>query len=163
MRIRCERCATTYELDEKRLPPHGALVKCTRCDHVFRAAPPAPGSSPASPAAHPGEPPRPSAEERTELFGFSTPAGEEKTATLAEAPPPEPATARRRAPAASAAAHRAGRPPGEEPARTRSPWPWLILAALLVALAIAVGWYVVQSRVATPTTRLPAGVEFLPT
>jgi hypothetical protein len=34
---------------------------------------------------------------------------------------------------------------------------------LLVALAIAVGWYVAQRRVATPTTRLPAGVEFLPT
>jgi hypothetical protein len=30
-------------------------------------------------------------------------------------------------------------------------------------MAIALGWYVVQSRAATPTTRLPAVVEVLPT
>lgn len=161
MRIRCERCATTYELDEKRLPPHGALVKCTRCDHVFRAAPPAPGSGSAPPEPQPVEPPGTAGEERTALFGFTTPPGEEKTASLAAVPPPEPATARRREPPASAQG--AGRPPTAQAARKRSPWPWLILAALLVALAIAVGWYVVQRRVATPTTRLPAGVEFLPT
>ena len=161
MRIRCERCATTYELDEKRLPPHGALVKCTRCDHVFRAAPPAPGSGSDPPEPQPVEPPGTAGEERTALFGFTTPPGEEKTASLAAVPPPEPATARRREPPASAL--RAGRPSTAEAAGKRSPWPWLILAALLVALAIAVGWYVVQRRVATPTTRLPAGVEFLPT
>lgn len=161
MRIRCERCATTYELDEKRLPPHGALVKCTRCDHVFRAAPPAPGSASLLPDAQPEEPTRPTGDERTALFGFSTPAGEEQTANLATAPPPEPATARRRE--VPAAVRRAGGAPAPGPARSRSPWPWVIVAALLLALAIAVGWYVVQRSVATPTTRLPAGVVFLPT
>ncbi len=159
MRIRCERCATTYELDDKRLPPHGALVKCTRCDHVFRAAPPAPRSASTPPGA-PEDSTRPTGEERTALFGFSAPAGEEQTANLAAAPPPGPATTRRRE---AAPARGAGGSPVPGPARSRSPWPWVIVAALLLALAIAAGWFVVQSRVATPTTRLPAGVVFLPT
>jgi len=39
VRIQCERCSTTYELDDSRLPPSGAPVRCTRCQHVFRAFP----------------------------------------------------------------------------------------------------------------------------
>jgi predicted Zn finger-like uncharacterized protein len=162
LRIRCERCATIYELDEKRLPPHGALVKCTRCDHVFRAAPPVPGSDAAPPPDVPGaEGERAAPEERTALFGFSTPgtAGEQ-TATLASAPGSVPPR------------HGSSSPEGEpsRPARpassaTRSGrrWQWMLVAALLAALALALGWYVLQSRVATPTTRLPAGAELLPT
>jgi predicted Zn finger-like uncharacterized protein len=38
--IRCERCSTVYELDERVLPPGGAPVQCTRCQHVFQAFPP---------------------------------------------------------------------------------------------------------------------------
>jgi len=156
LRIRCERCATIYELDEKRLPPHGALVKCTRCDHVFRAAPPVIGSASAPQEGRPGVSPGPSGDERTALFGFATAGAEEKTASLAAVPPPGPAPARRREPVPSVMA--AG-----GPGRARPTWPWLLLAALLVALAVAAGWYLVQSRAATPTTRLPAGVESLPT
>lgn len=156
MRIRCERCATIYELDERRLPAHGALVKCTRCDHVFRAAPPAPGS-PAPPRHGPdAEAPPVAAEEHTELFGFTAPGAVERTASLTAVPPPEPAPPRRRetTPATSAAI----------PDRGRPAWVlWVVLAALVAALAIAAGWYVVQSRAATPTTRLPAGDAFLPT
>ena len=44
-----------------------------------------------------------------------------------------------------------------------SRWPWVLLAAVLAALALAAGWYAAQSRVATPTTRLPAGVVLFPT
>ena len=40
MHIRCERCSTVYELDERVLPPGGAPVQCTRCQHVFHAFPP---------------------------------------------------------------------------------------------------------------------------
>jgi len=40
LHIRCERCATVYELDERILPPTGAPVQCTRCQHVFHAFPP---------------------------------------------------------------------------------------------------------------------------
>ncbi len=156
MRIRCERCATIYELDEKRLPPHGALVKCTRCDHVFRAAPPVAGSVSPSPEAPPGVSPGPPGDERTALFGFATAGAEEKTASIAAVPAPEPAPARRREPVPSVTAKRG-------PGGPRSRWLWVVLAALLVALAVAAGWYLVQSRAATPTTRLPAVVEFLPT
>ena len=155
MRIRCERCATIYELDEKRLPPHGALVKCTRCDHVFRAAPPVAGSVPSAPEAPPGGSPGPSGDEHTALFGFAAAGAEERTASIAAVAPPEPAPARRREPVAPVAA-KGG------PGRASSGWLWVVVA-VLVALAAAVGWYLVQSRAATPTTRLPAGVEFLPT
>lgn len=40
MLISCEKCATTYVLDEKLIPASGAAVQCTRCAHVFTAFPP---------------------------------------------------------------------------------------------------------------------------
>lgn len=39
MLIRCEKCSTLYELDEKLLPRHGAPVQCSKCQHVFKAFP----------------------------------------------------------------------------------------------------------------------------
>lgn len=39
MLIRCEKCSTTYELEERLIPPGGAPVQCSRCEHVFRAYP----------------------------------------------------------------------------------------------------------------------------
>lgn len=162
MRIRCERCATIYELDEKRLPPHGALVKCTRCDHVFRAAPPGPGAAPPPAQDEPGEA-GVAGDERTALFEFSTPGAEEHTASITAVKPPVAAPPRRReAPPSGASATRRVRPaPVTEEKGAR--WPWVLLAAILAALALAAGWYAVQSRVATPTTRLPAVAELLPT
>jgi predicted Zn finger-like uncharacterized protein len=46
--IRCEKCSTLYELDDKLLPPQGAPVQCSRCQFVFKAypAPPSPPSAP---------------------------------------------------------------------------------------------------------------------
>jgi predicted Zn finger-like uncharacterized protein len=146
VRIRCERCATIYELDEKRLPAHGALVKCTRCEHVFRAAPPAPG-----------------ADEKTALFGFSAPGGEEQTANIAGVKPPEPAPPRRRDPIPQATSALRQKPAPAARGERGTRWRWVVLAAIAAALALAAGWYAVQSRVATPTTRLPAGVELFPT
>ncbi|MGB8929693.1 MAG: zinc-ribbon domain-containing protein, partial [Anaeromyxobacteraceae bacterium] len=64
MNIRCERCSTTYELDEALLAPEGSPVQCTKCQHVFNAVPPraagrtlvgVPAASPPQPVA----PPRP--------------------------------------------------------------------------------------------------------
>jgi predicted Zn finger-like uncharacterized protein len=162
VRIRCERCATIYELDEKRLPPHGALVKCTRCGHVFRAAPPAPGGDPPLPQDPSGEG-LPAGDERTALFGFSAPGTAEKTANIASVKPPEPAQPRRREAQPPAPSARRGRPAPPEPERKGTRWSWWVLAAILAALALAAGWYAVQSRVATPTTRLPAVAELLPT
>lgn len=42
MLISCEKCSTTYVLDETLIPASGAAVQCTRCSHVFTAFPPKP-------------------------------------------------------------------------------------------------------------------------
>ncbi|HYQ80067.1 MAG TPA: zinc-ribbon domain-containing protein [Anaeromyxobacteraceae bacterium] len=63
MHLRCERCSAVYELDDALLPPGGAPVQCSRCQHVFHAwappaakGPPAVAVAPAAPAgAGPGE------------------------------------------------------------------------------------------------------------
>jgi predicted Zn finger-like uncharacterized protein len=41
--IRCDKCTTLYELDDKLLPRQGARVQCSRCQFVFTAYPPADG------------------------------------------------------------------------------------------------------------------------
>ncbi len=112
MRIRCERCSTVYELDERRLPPQGAAVKCTRCQLVFRAYPPAsPGdaaaSSPAAvgvdaasgegaPASGADGGGRADAvqDDRTAVFGYAPGGSPERTASFATAEPPEPGPVR---------------------------------------------------------------------
>jgi predicted Zn finger-like uncharacterized protein len=44
--IRCERCSTLYELDDRMLSPEGSPVQCARCQHVFTVRPPqAPGQT----------------------------------------------------------------------------------------------------------------------
>jgi len=100
LRIQCERCATTYELDESRLPPSGAPVQCTRCQHVFRAFPPGaggrtwigqpPAPAPAEPAAA-APPPKPS----PPVAAAKSPAPEPKRPVRAPGPPraPPPADA----------------------------------------------------------------------
>jgi predicted Zn finger-like uncharacterized protein len=141
LRIRCERCATVYELDEKRFPARGALVKCTRCQHVFRAAPPVPDVSPVAPP-----------DDRTEVFGFSSGASPELTASYSSAPAPAPATQGgsgiapvppvshgpqhpRRVAAAQKAAE-----------NHRAVWPWIVLALLLVAAALVAVWFSSRKR-----------------
>jgi predicted Zn finger-like uncharacterized protein len=69
LNIRCERCSTTYELDETLLAPEGSPVQCTKCQHVFTAVPPRTAGRtlvgvPAAPAPHPVAPPRPPAPEQ---------------------------------------------------------------------------------------------------
>ena len=39
MRISCENCSSTYELDARLIPSVGAPVQCTRCGHVFTVLP----------------------------------------------------------------------------------------------------------------------------
>ncbi len=169
VRIRCERCATTYELDERRLPAHGALVKCTRCDHVFRAAPPGgaaqagAGDGDRRPEALASE--RPNGEVRTALFGFGAPAAEERTAPIGESPPPAPAVARPAEAKGPSPARKPAAVPERGPAagKTRSAWPWVLVAALIAAALLAGWFYLGQRKAATPTTRLPAGAELFPT
>jgi predicted Zn finger-like uncharacterized protein len=72
--IRCERCATHYELDEALLADEGSSVQCTRCQHVFKAfprrataatraatAPPAPAAPRPRPEPAAARPPPPAA------------------------------------------------------------------------------------------------------
>ncbi|MBW1684922.1 MAG: zinc-ribbon domain-containing protein [Deltaproteobacteria bacterium] len=35
MIITCEQCQTQFQLDESRIPEHGARVRCSRCEHAF--------------------------------------------------------------------------------------------------------------------------------
>jgi predicted Zn finger-like uncharacterized protein len=48
--IRCEKCATLYELDDNMLPPGGAPVQCSRCQFVFTAYPEQRAGGPTTPA-----------------------------------------------------------------------------------------------------------------
>jgi predicted Zn finger-like uncharacterized protein len=56
--IRCEKCSTLYELDDKVLPPQGAPVQCSKCQFVFKAypAPPEPARQPEPPLEEAPEP-----------------------------------------------------------------------------------------------------------
>ena len=39
MVVTCEKCSTRFRLDESRIPPSGARVRCSRCKHAFFLAP----------------------------------------------------------------------------------------------------------------------------
>jgi predicted Zn finger-like uncharacterized protein len=42
MIVTCASCLTKFNLDEARIPPRGAKVRCSRCKHVFFVPPPPP-------------------------------------------------------------------------------------------------------------------------
>jgi 2-oxoglutarate dehydrogenase E2 component (dihydrolipoamide succinyltransferase) len=107
-------------------------VKCTRCQHVFRAVPPAP-AAPAETAA-----PRPTpSEDRTEAFGFSKGAPPETTASFASAPPPGPEPHRPSPPPQAAV------PPPAAPRPAR--WPWILVVLGVVAAALVAAWLKTRS------------------
>jgi predicted Zn finger-like uncharacterized protein len=102
--IRCERCATLYELEEALLAPTGSQVQCTKCQNVFTAFPSHARGGGAGESAVSDAPP---AEERAR----AAPAAprEEERAPAAPAEPRAPA-----APSSSRAdarAPRSGAPP----------------------------------------------------
>ena len=140
-----------YELDEKRLPAGGALVKCTRCQNVFRASPPVADVQPVPP-------PVTLPEERTAVFGFASGATPEQTASYASAqapapaPPAGPSSTRR--PRVTSASPAAGPP--------RAIWPWIVLALALVAAALVAVWFNSRRRPdAVATARLVALQELV--
>ncbi len=73
MLIRCEKCSTLYELDDRLLPPQGAPVQCSKCQFVFKAYP---------------APPQPSAPERAANDGPDEGRPERGDAVAERAPPP---------------------------------------------------------------------------
>ena len=61
MRIVCPSCSAKYNLDDSRVPPQGASIKCPKCKHSFIVKPGA-GSVPptaAAPPPPPSSPPEP--------------------------------------------------------------------------------------------------------
>ena len=46
MDVRCEKCSTEYTLDETLVSPSGTSVRCTTCNHVFKAYPPNAAATP---------------------------------------------------------------------------------------------------------------------
>lgn len=147
MNIRCEKCSTTYELDETLLAPEGSPVQCTKCQHVFTAVPPRTAGRtlvgvPAAPPPQPVAPPR---------------ASEPAAAAARQGPPiyrPTPGAA-----SASAAA-RAPRPRrdtmGTFEARLKSgarlKWLVPLVAAVVAAVAVA-GWLLLAGRVSPEALR----------
>jgi len=143
--IRCDKCSTVYELDEKLLPAGGAPVQCSRCQYVFTAYPapaaarPAPTPVP-TPAPEPpaGAPARPA----TRAPRAAPPAGESRTADGRpirkvpfpdEEPTPSPAVARNLA--------RPAPPKIAPPPTALASLRWIIpLLAVLAAVAAVVAW-----------------------
>ncbi|WNG46878.1 hypothetical protein F0U60_24175 [Archangium minus] len=64
MEIACPQCSMQYALDPRLLPPGGVPVQCTRCSHIFIAAPPGaaapPPATPRPAAPSPNPHPNPS-------------------------------------------------------------------------------------------------------
>lgn len=102
MLISCEKCSTTYVLDDAVIPAQGAPVQCTRCGHVFTARHAASAPSPELPtkpntgtlmfaapsippatAAATSRPPGTSAASQTMVFGAVTPQASTPTPTPA--------------------------------------------------------------------------------
>jgi len=56
MRVTCPSCQATYNLDERRIPPSGAKLKCTKCQNIFPIQGVGPDAVPlpSGPAAPPG-------------------------------------------------------------------------------------------------------------
>jgi predicted Zn finger-like uncharacterized protein len=73
--ITCEKCETRFKLDDSRISPAGVKVRCSRCAHAFRVAPPEPpGASDADVAdalAREAVAPEPAADEQTQVLGPS--------------------------------------------------------------------------------------------
>ncbi len=71
MRVTCPSCQATYNLDERRIPPGGAKLKCTKCQTVFPIQAGAPDAVPLPATPPPPPPARRPAEGAVPLPGAS--------------------------------------------------------------------------------------------
>ncbi|MCA2977709.1 MAG: zinc-ribbon domain-containing protein, partial [Myxococcaceae bacterium] len=85
MHISCEKCATTYVLDEALIPSSGTAVQCTRCSHVFTAFPPSVTEAPAPVALIEDEPT--TSRRKVELPPSAAPRGVNQTIAFGSSAP----------------------------------------------------------------------------
>jgi predicted Zn finger-like uncharacterized protein len=172
--IRCERCSTTYELDDAVLDPGGSEVECSRCHHLFTVHPPAAAGRtmvgiPAAEPARAPEPPATRPEPPAEL-----PTGLEQRVAAQEPPAALSRQVVKVTPARTGPS--IYRPAGAQPAAARAPilrrdtvgafesrlrwshrWRWL--APVLVVLLAAAGagaWYLRRARPAVDADKAHA-------
>jgi len=135
MILTCPDCATSYFVDEARIPAEGRSVKCSACGNRWRAFPEATASTPA-PAAEPVAPPEPFEPDVADDIVAEGP-------EVAAPPPPaveaaaEPATAQ--AEVDEEPAPRRRRPPPQPPKKkapaTGAVIGWAVAAAVVAAVA----------------------------
>ncbi|HEY0035781.1 MAG TPA: zinc-ribbon domain-containing protein, partial [Longimicrobium sp.] len=79
MKVSCPSCQTNYNIDDKRIPPGGAKLKCARCQNTFPIKPG--GDAVAAPAAVPLPAPNapPAADPYAGYNGYEQPAESEAT------------------------------------------------------------------------------------
>ena len=59
LKVECESCKAPFQIDERRVPPSGLKMRCSKCGHSFLVrddgapAPEAPGAAPERPSARP--------------------------------------------------------------------------------------------------------------
>lgn len=142
MILTCPECATSYFVDDSRIPPGGRMVKCTSCEARWRVEHPssmaAAEAAASEPEAEPVEAPQDPAQTETE-----------PEAAVEAADPPTAAESEPAAPAAEASAEdleisgpdphlRRRRPPPPAPAARKSPVgavvAWSLMAATVAAL-----------------------------
>jgi len=160
VRIQCERCSTTYELDDSRLPPSGASVQCTRCQHVFRAFPA--GAADKTWLGHP--PPAPPFDP-----AVPRPRGEAAPAARVRAEAPVTPSEARARPVTPPPAVPGRDPRGDTTVsrlatrlRARRKRAWMLpAAALLAAAAAGATWLVLRSRVDPAALALRAEAQAL--
>jgi predicted Zn finger-like uncharacterized protein len=135
MILTCPECATSYFVDDGRIPPAGRKVKCSSCGHYWIATPEAPAAGEAPPAHAPREADPPPAAPQPQA---ESPPEEEVAAAPAEPPeaePPAPSIRRRASPTR--------RPP--EPRSNALVWAGVAaLAAALIAGVIVFRMQVVR-------------------
>lgn len=118
MLIRCEKCSTLYELDDKLVPPQGAPVQCGRCQYVFTVRPERPAAEPAPVA------PAPASQAEKNEGAASSSATATPAATPTATTAPAPTSTATPTPTSTATSTRAPAPPAAPtPAPTAGPAP----------------------------------------
>jgi len=103
MKVSCPSCQTNYNIDDKRIPPGGAKLKCARCQNTFPIKPAEAASAPAAvPLPSPGAADpyaayndfeQPAASEATRVVAMPVPSAAYRDTTASAAIPlPSPST-----------------------------------------------------------------------